>query len=63
LLRQGGLVAVDNTLWNGAVIDPADTTEDTKAIRAFNDAVYRDERMDVSLVMVGDGVTLARKRS
>jgi caffeoyl-CoA O-methyltransferase len=62
LLRPGGLVAVDNTLWNGAVIDPADTTEDTKAIRAFNDAVYRDERVDVSLVMVGDGVTLARKR-
>jgi caffeoyl-CoA O-methyltransferase len=62
LLRPGGLVAVDNTLWNGAVIDPADQTEDTKAIRAFNEAVHRDERVDVSLVMVGDGVTLARKR-
>jgi predicted O-methyltransferase YrrM len=62
LLRPGGLVAVDNTLWNGAVIDAGDQSEDTKAIRAFNDAVYRDERVDVSLVMVGDGVTLARKR-
>lgn len=62
LLRAGGLVAVDNTLWSGAVIDAKDRSEDTEAIRAFNDAVHRDERVDVALLTVGDGVTLARKR-
>jgi len=63
LLRPGGLIAVDNTLWNGAVADPADDSDDTVAIRAFNDAVHGDERVDVSLVPIGDGLTLARKRA
>ncbi len=62
LLRPGGLVAVDNTLWSGRVADPGDTSEDTSAIRAFNDRVHGDERVDVSLVPIGDGLTLARKR-
>jgi len=62
LLRAGGLVAVDNTLWSGAVLDAADRSADTVAIRAFNDAVQRDERVDVALLTVGDGLTLARKR-
>ncbi len=62
LLRPGGLIAVDNTLWSGHVADPADTDEDTQAIRAFNDRVHADERVDVSLVPIGDGLTLARKR-
>ncbi len=62
LLRAGGLIAVDNTLWSGAVIDAKDTSEDTRAIRAFNDAVHLDERVDAALLTVGDGVTLARKR-
>ena len=62
LLRPGGLIAVDNTLWSGAVIDPKDRSEDTQAIRAFNEAVHRDERVEVALLTVGDGVTLARKR-
>jgi predicted O-methyltransferase YrrM len=62
LLRAGGLVAVDNTLWSGAVLDTADHSADTVAIRAFNDAVARDERVDVALLTVGDGLTLARKR-
>lgn len=62
LLRPGGLVAVDNTLWSGHVADSGDTSEDTESIRAFNDRVHGDERVDVSLVPIGDGLTLARKR-
>ena len=61
LLRKGGLVVVDNTLWSGAVADPARSDEDTDAIRAFNDAVHRDERVAMSLLPIGDGVTLALK--
>lgn len=62
LLRTGGVLAVDNTLWGGAPADPADTEPDTVAIRAFNEALRDDARVDISLVPIGDGVTLARKR-
>ena len=62
LLRPGGLILVDNVLWSGAVIDKKDKSEDTVAIRAFNEALLRDERIDVSLLPIGDGLTLARKR-
>jgi predicted O-methyltransferase YrrM len=62
LLRPGGLIAVDNTLWDGAVADPADQSADTVAIRAFNERLHVDERIDLSLVPIGDGLTLARKR-
>ena len=62
LVRAGGLIAVDNTLWNGWVADPAHAEDDTRAIRAFNDKVLADERVDLSLVPIGDGMTLARKR-
>jgi caffeoyl-CoA O-methyltransferase len=62
LLRPGGLLLVDNVLWSGRVLDPADMTEDTAAIRAFNQALHRDERIDLSMLPVGDGLTLARKR-
>ncbi len=62
LLRKGGLVAVDNTLWSGAVADSSKHDSDTVAIRAFNDTVHRDERVDVSLLPIGDGLTLALKR-
>lgn len=62
LLRPGGLIAVDNVLWDGSVADPADQQPDTIAIRAFNDLVHRDERVDMVLVPIGDGLTLARKR-
>lgn len=63
LLRPGGLLAVDNTLWNGAVIDFTDQSEDTAAIRAFNERLRGDERVSLSLVPIGDGLSLARKRS
>ncbi len=62
LLRPGGLLAVDNVLWNGSVIDPGKQDDDTRAIRALNDKLSRDERVELSLVPIGDGLTLARKR-
>lgn len=62
LLRPGGLIAVDNTLWDGAVADPDDDEPDTLAIRAFNESLRDDARVDLSLVPIGDGLTLARKR-
>jgi len=62
LVRAGGLVAVDNTLWNGWVADAAHAEDDTRAIRAFNDRVHADQRVDMSMVPIGDGLTLARKR-
>jgi predicted O-methyltransferase YrrM len=62
LLRSGGLVVVDNTLWYGRPADPADQDADTVAIRQFNDKLHADERVDLSLLPLVDGVTLARKR-
>jgi predicted O-methyltransferase YrrM len=62
LLRPGGLILVDNVLWSGAVIDKKDTSEDTIAIRTFNVTLQKDERIDLSVLPVGDGLTLARKR-
>jgi predicted O-methyltransferase YrrM len=62
LLRRGGLVAVDNTLWEGKVADPEARDPDTEAIRAFNRKLKDDERVTLSLVPIGDGLTLARKR-
>jgi O-methyltransferase len=62
LLRKGGLIAIDNTLWYGRVIDRRDRTADTRAIRAFNRKLHRDRRVELSLVPIGDGLTLALKR-
>lgn len=62
LLRPGGLIAIDNVLWDGKVADPAVRDPDTDAIRALNEALLVDERIDLSLLPIGDGVTLARKR-
>src|SRR5258706_1020663 len=61
-LRQGGLIAVDNTLWSGDVANLENQKPDTVSLRAFNDALHRDERVDLALVPIGDGLTLARKR-
>ncbi len=61
LLRRGGLVMVDNVLWGGRVLDQ-DPDADTLAIQAFNQALHRDERVDISMLPVGDGLTLARVR-
>ena len=62
LLRPGGLVVVDNTLWSGRVADPAVVDADTVALREFNERLHVDERVDLSLVPIGDALTLARKR-
>jgi predicted O-methyltransferase YrrM len=62
LLRPGGLIALDNTLWSGAVANPDDREPNAVALRALNDKLHRDERIDLSLLPVGDGLTLARKR-
>ena len=61
LVRKGGLIVADNTLWSGKVADASVQDEDTKALRAFNDAVHRDGRVAMSLLPIGDGVTLALK--
>ena len=62
LLRPGGLIAIDNTLWSGKVADSNERDANTSALRAFNDKLHHDERIDLSLLPVGDGLTLARKR-
>ena len=62
LLRPGGLIAIDNTLWSGEVADRSKQGRDTRALRALNDALAQDGRVDVAMLTVGDGVTLARKR-
>lgn len=61
LVRPGGIVAVDNTLWKGSVADQADRSPATEAVRAFNQRVHADDRVDLSLVPIGDGMTLLRK--
>lgn len=61
LLRPGGLIAIDNTLWNGSVARPAKDA-DTAALQALNAKLHADERIDISLLPIGDGLTLACKR-
>jgi predicted O-methyltransferase YrrM len=62
LLRRGGLIAIDNVLWGGSVADPEDQKPSTLAIRALNARLRDDERVSASLVPIGDGLFLARKR-
>jgi caffeoyl-CoA O-methyltransferase len=61
-LRPGGLILADNVLWMGRVADPSAQDPATKAIRAFNDLVARDERVDRVMIPLSDGLTLIRKR-
>jgi caffeoyl-CoA O-methyltransferase len=61
-LRRNGVILVDNTLWGGAVADSKATDDNTVAIRAFNDAVAADDRVESTILTVGDGLTLIRKR-
>ncbi len=62
LLRPGGVILVDNVLWGGNVLDANDQTTDTVAIRDFNKRLHQDERVHLSMIPIGDGVTLAVKR-
>ena len=62
LLRQGGLIAIDNTLWSGDVADPANQEPGTRAIRRMNEMLKHDDRVDKCMLPLGDGLSLARKR-
>jgi predicted O-methyltransferase YrrM len=63
LLRPGGVIAVDNVLWDGKVADAGVKDADTMAIRAFNARVLADQRVSLTMVPIGDGLILARKRT
>jgi predicted O-methyltransferase YrrM len=62
LVRRGGIIAVDNTLWSGWVADRGHDDADTVALRKFNDKLHRDQRVEIALLPLGDGVTLALKK-
>ena len=62
LIRKGGLIAVDNVLWYGKVADPEVKDKQTESMRAFNERVFRDERVAHCTIPVGDGITLCRVR-
>ena len=61
-LAAGGLIAFDNVLWSGRVLDGTDSSEDTTAIRALNERLARDERVECVMLTVRDGLTLVRRR-
>jgi len=61
LLRRGGIIAVDNTLWSGRVLDPRDSTPPTEAIRKFNKKVFEDQRVHICMVPTSDGITICFK--
>ena len=61
-LRPGGVLLVDNVLWSGQVIDGSDTSDDTEALRAFNDHVVADDRVECVMLAISDGLTFIRKR-
>ncbi len=61
-MRPGGLILVDNVLWSGRIVDEADDEENTRALRAFNDRVVADPRVECVMLAVGDGLTIAAKR-
>ena len=61
LLRPGGLIAIDNVLWSGRVADASVHDEDTDALRALNQKLHDDARVALSMIPIGDGLTLALK--
>ena len=62
LVKPGGIIAIDNVLWSGQVIDESDSEPATRAIRSFNEKLYQDDRVSISMVPIGDGLTLAYKK-
>jgi len=62
LVRKDGLILLDNTLWSGQVLAPAQSDHDGRSIAALNEKLSRDERVSASMLAIGDGVTLVRKR-
>lgn len=63
LLKPGGLLLIDNVLWEGKVLDEAEVDADTAAIRALNQKIHADSRVDISMLPIADGLTLALKRT
>lgn len=63
LVRTGGVIAIDNVLWSGRVADPTDSTPETDALRKLNLHIQNDDRVTMSLLAIGDGMTLCRKRA
>ena len=61
LVRSGGLIAIDNVLWGGKVVDDSDTQANTQDIRTLNKHIYQDKRVDMCMLPIGDGLTLIRK--
>ncbi|HUA35631.1 MAG TPA: class I SAM-dependent methyltransferase [Candidatus Binataceae bacterium] len=61
-MRPNGLILIDNVLWSGAVIDDSNQTDDTKAIRALNDFIAKDQRVEAVMLGVSDGLTIVRKK-
>jgi predicted O-methyltransferase YrrM len=62
LVRRGGLIGIDNVLWSGAVLDSADVSADTLALKALNRKIHADPRVDLCMLPIGDGLTLVRPR-
>ena len=62
LIRPGGVIAIDNVLWGGSVIDLSKDDDDTRAIRELNEFVNSDKRVNCSMIPIGDGLTLAVKK-
>ncbi|KMZ59606.1 hypothetical protein ZOSMA_66G00270 [Zostera marina] len=61
LIRVGGVIVIDNVLWHGRVVDPRVNDLKTQAIRDFNNKIYNDHRIAISMIPIGDGVTICRK--
>ena len=62
LVRKGGLIVLDNMLWQGQVADPEDQSVASAALRALNEKIFQDERVDMALTTIGDGMTLCIKK-
>jgi predicted O-methyltransferase YrrM len=62
-VREGGIIAIDNVFWSGKVADAATTDNRTKIIRSLNAKIQRDERVNISIIPIGDGLTLAMKKT
>ncbi len=62
LLKPSGVILLDNVFWGGSVVDSQDQSEDTQAIRQMNEKIHRDPRVDIAVIPLGDGLTIARKR-
>jgi caffeoyl-CoA O-methyltransferase len=62
LLRKNGIILFDNVLWDGAVADRSFQDEDTVALRKLNEFLLQDDRVDISMIAIGDGLTIARKK-